>query len=316
MAAADLRRDLGAGAHDSAMRSYADARTGKLRQGYFFQRGLSGQELPGLLGRLISGEVDYLDVAARNAWRCNTYARNIYTVLDPDKDRVYPWARYLLPWIYGGGNALNQRAGGPYPTINVSWVDSGYDFAALVHSADRRHLRLTAYNFVGAREVGMRVWRMDPGIYEVQFRPRGGRAQRRRLALHRGEELRLDLPARSSVEVELKLAVAGDWSAERPDLALSKREGATSEGNRISVIVHNIGSVPSPSCKAALMRGERRIAEASIPAIAAPLDFSPRTATVSFVVPDAVRGELRVIVDSDDEVAEITELNNTLATVR
>jgi subtilase family serine protease len=109
---------------------------------------------------------------------------------------------------------------------------------------------------------------------------------------------------------------AGDWSAKRPDLALSTHEGATIQGNRVSVIVHNIGSRPSPVSKAALMRGGQRIAEASIPAIAAPLDLSPRTAKVSFVVPDAVKGKLRVVVDSDDEVAEITELNNTLITIR
>jgi len=80
--------------------------------------------------------------------------------------------------------------------------------------------------------------------------------------------------------------------------------------------VHNIGSRPSPVSKAALMRGGQRIAEASIPAIAAPLDLLPRTAEVSFVVPDSVKGELRIVIDSDNEVAEITELNNTLTTTR
>ena len=316
MAAADLRRDLGPGAHEPALEDLADSRTAELEQDTFFQRGLFGQELPGVLGWLISGRTDYLEVAAHNAWRNNHRARRIYTTVDPSKDRVYAWGRYLLPWTYGGGNALNQRGSGPFPTVHVSWVDAGYDFSALVHHADRRRLRVTAYNFAGAREIGMRVWRMNPGTYDVTLRPAGGEIQRRRVSLHRGEQLRLDLPAESSIDVELELATPSAWSATFPDLALSTHEGATVDGRRVSVIVHNIGSSPAPACKAVLVRGEDVVAEAAVPPIEAPLDLVPRTAKVSFVVPDEVRGRLRVVLDPDDEVAEITDSNNSLVTVR
>jgi len=323
MAAMNLRRDLGPGDYDALMTEYAAAENEKLREGAFFQRGVYGQELPGLLGWRVNGDLADLRVAVRNAWRSNRYGRNIYTVEDAHKDRVYPWGAQALPWMYCGGSAINRRGSGPYPTVRVSWVDTGYDFAALVHEDARDHLRLTAYNFADAREVGMRIWHMSPGIYEVTVTPRGGEAppvaeamggkQTRLAELRRGEVVRFELPAESWAEVELTLRTAGDWSPERADLALSKTEGVTVEGGVARVIVHNIGSVDAPACVVALMSGDERMAEVTIPALPAPLDLLPSTVEVRLEMPRALVEDLRVVVDADDEVPEITEVNNTLS---
>ncbi|HUS80805.1 MAG TPA: CARDB domain-containing protein, partial [Armatimonadota bacterium] len=312
MAAADLRRDLGTGDYDDLMRTAADLRAEQLNAGSFFQRGMYDQELPCVLGWMVTGDDSYLQTGARNAWRCNWFGRNIYTLEDAHKDRVYPWGPNLLPWMYCGGNALNRRGSGPWPTVNVSWVDAGYDFAALVHEADRGHLRLTAYNFAGAREVGMRIWRMDPGVYEVTITPRAGEPQTRLAELQRGEVVRFDLPAESWADVELVLRTAGDWSPERPDLALSAREPVPIEGGVATVTVHNIGSVDAPECTAVLMTGDRRLGETRVPPIPAPLDLQPRTAEVSFELPRARVDDLRVIIDPEDQVPEVTELNNSV----
>ncbi len=312
MAAMNLRRDLGPGEYDALFTEYADTTNETLRQGSFFQRGLYGQELPGLLGWRVTGELADLQVAVRNAWRCNGYGRNIYTVEDAHKDRVYPWGGQVLPWMYCGGSAINRRGSGPYPTVRVSWVDAGYDFAALVHEDARDHVRLTAYNFTDAREVGMRLWEMAAGVYEVTVTPRGAEAITQLAELHRGEIVRFDLPTESWADVELTLQTEGDWSPERPDLALSRTEGVHVEAGLATVVVHNIGSVDAPACTAALMRGDERIGEVAVPALPAPLDLTPSTVEVTLELPTNAGADLRVVVDADDEIDEVTEANNSV----
>lgn len=313
MAAADLRRDLGPGQYDALMRAWADERAASLQAGEFFQRGMYNQELPCVLGWMISGEDRYLQVAARNAWRSNRYGRNIYTGEDPHKDRVYPWGGNFLPWMYCGGAAINRRGSGPYPTVRISWVDTGYDFAAQVHEHTRDHLRLTAYNFAATREVGMCIWEMAPGTYQVTVTPRGGEASTRLAELQRGEVVRFELPAQSWAEVELRLVAPSDWSPQRADLALSPTEGVRVEQGVAVVRVHNIGSVDAPACLAALMLGNERMAQAQVPALPAPLDLAPSTVEVRLPLPSARAHGLRVVIDPEEKVPEITRLNNALS---
>jgi len=57
-----------------------------------------------------------------------------------------------------------------------------------------------------------------------------------------------------------------------------------------------------------LLRGERRVTETG----PLPLDLRPRTAIIEF---DAVEqpADLCIVLDPDNEIAEITEANNVLA---
>ncbi len=312
MAGADLRRDLGAGDYDELMLAVADERMQSIADDSFFQRGMYYTELPPVLGWLVTGDTKYLEATALNAYRNNWRGRRMYTIVDAHKDRVYPWGRYLLPWMYCGGNALDGRGSGPWPTIAVSWERAGYDFAALVHEAKPDSLRLTAYNFADARTVLMRVWRLVPGPYRLTTQPAVGEAATQEVELHRGARVPLSLPARAGLQVSLELLGTGDWSPERPDLALSRLEGASVEDGKLTVIVHNVGSRDAPACKAALYAADQLLGEAEVPAIEAPLDFVPRTAEVSFKLAGNVTGDLRVVVDPSDEVAEIAEENNAL----
>ncbi len=346
MAAADLRRALGPGEWDELLLATADERLQRIRDDSFFQRGLYYDELPGVLGGLITGDLGYLEATCYHAWRNNRRARRIYTEIDPHKDRVYPWARYVLPWMYCGGNALDGRGSAPWPTVAVSW-DAGYDFAALVRERTDERLVVTAWNFGEARRVGMRIWAMAPGTYRVTVRPQGGTGVQREMVLERGMPVPIDLPAQGSAEIELALIEAGDWSPERADLALSAIEGVAVQDGRLTVIVHNIGALDAPACRATVAVGGQMIAEAQVPAIAAPGDFLPRTAEVSLDLPAGVAGEMIaeaqvpaiaapgdflprtaevsldlpagvageavVTIDADGAIPEVTELNNALA---
>ncbi len=311
MAAVDLRRTLGPGDHDALLLQAADERMQLIADDSFFQRGLYYDELPGVLGWEITGDRRYLEATCYHAWRNNWRARRIYTQIDPHKDRVYPWARYVLPWMYCGGNALDGRGSAPWPTIAVSW-DAGWDFAALVEERTEERLGVIAWNFGDARQVGMRTWGLTPGLWRLTVTAQGVARATREVPVERGITIPIHLPSRAEARIELTLVEASDWTPARADLALSATEGAIVADGRLSVIVHNIGALDAPACRATVAMGERIIAEALVPPLAAPLDFLPRTAQVSFDLPDDVAGELTVVIDADHAVAEITKLNNTL----
>ena len=307
MAGADLRRALGPGEWDELMLANADERRQLIEEDSFFQRGIYYEEIPGILGWMITGDEAYLEATCLNAWRNNSRALPLYTQVDAHKDRVYPWSRYVLPWMYCGGNALNGRGSAPWPTIAVSW-NAGYDFAALVRENEPERLRVTAWNFGDARQVGMRTWGLQPGTWRVTVDGvEAGEAH-----VERGATVPIDLPARSEVEIVLELVAADDWLPARPDLALSATEGARIDGGTLTVIVHNVGSMDAPACTATLSAGGDVIAEAQVPAIAAPLDFLPKTAEVSFQLPAGMGDGMLVTLDAGDTVPEITKLNNTL----
>ncbi len=308
MTAPDLRRGSGPGEWDELLLAGADERMTRIANDDFFQRGLCYEEIPGILGWMVTGDEAYLEATCFNAWRNNARALPVYTEVDAHKDRVYPWARYVLPWMYCGGNALDGRGSAPWPTLAVSW-NAGYDFAALVRENEPERLRITAWNFGDARQVGMRTWGLQPGTWRVMVS--GGEAHEAHV--ERGATVPIDLPARGEAEIVLELVAADDWTRERPDLALSATEGARIDGNTLTVIVHNVGSMDAPACTATLSAGGAAIAEAQVPALVAPLDFLPKTAEVSFALPAGVTGELTVTLDAGNTVPEITELNNTLS---
>jgi len=64
---------------------------------------------------------------------------------------------------------------------------------------------------------------------------------------------------------------------------------------------------------AALMHGDERIGEVEVPPLAAPLDLLPSKVEVRLEMPRGRVGNLRVVIDADDEVPEITEVNNALS---
>ncbi len=307
-ATTDLRADIGPGEWDRLLLAGADDRLQRIANDEFFQRGLAYEEIPGLLGWQITGEERYLEATCFNAWRNNARAYPLYTGVDAHKDRVYPWGRYILPWMYCGGNALNGRGSAPWPTIAVTW-DAGYDFAALVRENEPEQLRISAWNFGDVREVGLRTWSLQPGLWRVTVA--GGAP--REVRVERGARVPVALPARAEAEILLELVEADtSWSPARADLALSATEGARIANGTLMVIAHNIGSLNSPACMATLSRNGKVIAEAQVPPIAAPLDFLPKTAEVRFSLPAGLDGEVTVALDSANTVPEVTELNNTL----
>lgn len=173
-------------------------------------------------------------------------------------------------------------------------------------------LRVSAWNFGDAREVGMRPWNLQAGIWRIEVSADGATVEPRETYIQRGMTVPIALPAQGEVEIALEVVEAEDWSSRRPDLALSATEGARIEDGTLTVIAHNIGSENAPACTATLSSGGEVIAEAQVPAVDPPLDFLPKTAEVSFDLPDGASGDMTIAIDTANAIEEITEVNNAL----
>ena len=74
--------------------------------------------------------------------------------------------------------------------------------------------------------------------------------------------------------------------------------------------VHSLGSVDAPAAAVALVDAAgKRLASAEVPALKAPLDLHPKTATVEMTLPAGAHGAA-VVIDPDTRMREITRMNN------
>jgi hypothetical protein len=256
----------------------------------------------------LSGNTDYLN---------QLYGSQIETAVNREFinregslwiDRVY----------FNNGELQRARLGGValmrnyvYPGNVVSWrfdaPANDQSVAILVPEGTPDHIRITAYNLdqqpVTAHMTG---WEIDPGKWEIT---QG--TSKRTEDFERSRDLTFTFAPRSSTELELKLVKPGVPYWSRPDLGID-REDIKVNGSRMTITVHSLGSVEAPAGRIVLRDREGRVlATGRTPALKAPLDLYPKTATVSLTLPagaDWKGGS--VSVEAGGRVPEITQRNN------
>lgn len=212
-------------------------------------------------------------------------------------------------------------------SLAASYDTPSSDFAALVVDQTHARLRVWLYSFwEQPTEIGLHLWRLDPGEYilsqgprlpgEFPFQSRYGWAEPRRVRLlHRGEAVRVTVPPGEEYVVDLRL----DKPIERPprlaDLAVHAREIKV-EDHVLTVAVHNIGSASAAEVPIVVEReadGDWEIiSRRRIDHLAAVADFTPHQVTVTFPVRrERLHGRCRVVVDPDGELDELCKANNT-----
>jgi hypothetical protein len=204
----------------------------------------------------------------------------------------------------------------------VSYVGlSGDDFAALVWDQGVNRLRVAIYNFRSEPIAGgLRLERLDHGRYLVRQgldadddgridQPPAGEER----TLRRDDVLALSLPPRAVTVVQIEQIQKLDDIRLRADLALSPR-GVKVTGSQIAGQVHNIGSRDAAEVVIAVIDADgREVARQSLGALPAPLDLQPRSLPFQLTMTSAIKPGWRLVVDPQDQVAEITEINNTIA---
>jgi hypothetical protein len=210
-----------------------------------------------------------------------------------------------------GGVALVR--GNYWPGHLVSWrfaEPEGAQKVALLVANDRAdHFYLTAYNTSDhAQAATMTGWDIPAGAWVMQ----AGDGTQRTVTLERSASLPLSF-APGQTTLDFRLAKAGAPVEQRPDLGIGQ-DDVTVEPGHVAVVVHSLGAVATGGGTLRLLAPDGRVlASAAVPALPAPLDLQPRTATLRLALPAGVAARgltLRVALPGD--APEVTLLNNSL----
>jgi hypothetical protein len=184
------------------------------------------------LGWLASGDKNLLAAGCRNLscdltdqWGPLTswfYDKSETRVTSNDHlaHSIQPSATMLMLMYTGGPGPIEAK----YPHMAVSWERTTTDFAALVLAQGRDRLKVLACNTAPEpREVTMRVYELDPGIYSLRVGADANgddemdaSAVETTVRLKRHSGVRLTLPSRQ-LQVIALAAVETDAMTEPPD---------------------------------------------------------------------------------------------------
>jgi hypothetical protein len=222
-----------------------------------------------------------------------------------------------------GGVALTRNA--TFPGHAVSWrfqaPATARSLAILVPDALPDSFKVIAYNLetvpVRAEMTG---WNIDPGQWEVtqgidtnDDDTADQALATRTVALGRSQSIELTFAPRAATVLTFKLKTPGTPYWQRPDLGIDPQDVVV-QGREVHVTVHSLGSVPSPAAKLGWRDATGALqASIEIPALAAPVDLEPKTATVNLHLPEGAKTEGSTVeIDPENKLEEITRLNNVV----
>ena len=238
-------------------------------------------------------------------------------------DRVYIPDNTLLSGMYLG----HFGAGYEYPSLLVSWKNTGPDAAVLVHGGNNRSLRASVYNFGRQRSIQMRTWQLEPGVYKLST----GFSKNDDDSIHeilttdtititeRVKDVTLTLPGRQLLVIAVEQMQAYHSSGgPQPDPALTAKDIAIQPGVQpdtyvVQAAIHNIGNVTALNVNVYvnILQPDGQILKDSttIPQLEAPNDLQPRIKKVLFRL-KLPAGKHFVKVGIECATPEITLLNN------
>jgi hypothetical protein len=279
------------------------------------------------------------------AWQATgdtSYLNKVYaSQLETAHEREFINTKGSL-WIdriyFNNGELQRSRLGGValmrnycYPGNAVSWrfeaPANDQSVAIVVPEATPDHVKIIAYNLDSVPvKAQMTGWEVDPGQWTMtQGAQRGiGNAEptadmpldnvtTRTVPFERSTSIDVTFPPRTTTVIELKLATKGTPYWSRPDLGIDP-EDVKIDGTKMTVTVHSVGAVDAPPSKVVLRDHDgKTIAAADVPALKAPIDLTPKTATVTLTLPaktDYKGGT--VTIESGGAIPEITQMNNSI----
>jgi len=227
-------------------------------------------------------------------------------------DRVYVPGHDLLSGMYTG----HVGSGFEFPFLHVSWENTGKDVGILVGKCDDEKVTVTLHNFLDQKTIGMHVWRLKNGLYQVKLR--NGKDQTivstfTQDIQERGQLIEFDLPEKGTYEITVELLEPRENNLfPRGDLALGKIVHKKNHDEvDVYVDLHNIGNQSVEDVKIELIADGEIFAEQYVDSIEAPNDLKPVKQAISFrgLSPNQIRKPMFVQV-STQKAKEITYLNN------
>ncbi len=238
-------------------------------------------------------------------------------------DRVYIPDNNLLAGMYLG----HFGAGYEYPSLLVSWKNTGKDAAILVHAGNRQSLHASVYNFGQPRTAQMRTWQLEPGVYQIST----GLSKNDDDSIHdvlttdtititeRVKDITLTIPAKQLLIIAVKQLQAYHTSTQQlADLALTKKDITIHTGKQphtyvVQAAIHNVGNTIANHVNvyvnAQLPDGHVLKDSLNIQQLEAPNDLQPRIKKVQFTL-ELPAGKHFIKIKINCRQPEITQLNN------
>ncbi|MGK6318287.1 LamG-like jellyroll fold domain-containing protein [Sphingomonas sp. DT-204] len=222
-----------------------------------------------------------------------------------------------------GGIALKRNQ--TYPGNTVSWrfADPGAaeQVAILMPGATRERFKVIAYNMsdvaqpatMTAWNVAAGRWTMTAGTSAADGDTADGSPAPSEVTLERSASVAVSFAPRTTTVLEFALKTPGPPPEGRPDLGIGV-DDVRRRGRTVSVTVHSLGAVEAAGGSAMLEDAAGKlVASVPLPTLAAPLDLTPKTATVRVAIPAGVApASLRVRVALSGDTPEVTRLNNVV----
>jgi hypothetical protein len=210
------------------------------------------------------------------------------------------------------------------PDMAVTWEAPDTEFAALVVASSAERLRVWIYSFHDeTMTYGLRLWKLAPGLYEAvhgEILPgegpnhRYGWSEPEPFTFRRKlDTYRVEVPPRVPYAVDLRLVERVEMPGTAPDPAIGPGDVQRTGDGTIRVTVHNLGSAAcSEGVDVMLVPGTE---PGGVPEVRARTGLlpAPKLESIAEVVSldDPAPGQsLRIVLDPDDEIAELYEGNN------
>ena len=214
-----------------------------------------------------------------------------------------------------GGVALKRNWTWPGATVSWRFDDPAMaeQVALLVSGASPERFKVIAHNTADHEaRAAMTGWNVAPGEWKLVQGPdidgddRADRSTSRSLRLEKGASVDLSFPAGQTSVLEFERLKASEPTQDRPDLGIGPDDVKRLAGI-VFVTVHSLGSRDAPTGQLVIEDASGKVlATKPVPALKAPSNLEPQTATVWLKVP---KGASRVRL-SLSGATEITQMNN------
>jgi hypothetical protein len=253
-----------------------------------------------------TGDTKYLESLHASAIEDKSQRQYMYTEGHWWSDRV-DQPNEILQRERLGGIALRRNQ--TWPGNAVSWrfddPEGALKTAILVPGATPTHFKVIAYNTSDTpQSAEMSTWNVAAGEWEMVTN-----GTTTPLHLERSAATRVSFAPHATTEIEFTLKTPGEDVATRADLGIGS-DDIVAKGGKLSVTVHSLGAKDAAGGTLTVEDASGKpLASAPIPALAAPLDLTPKTTTVRVSLP---KGAARVRVSLPGNAPEVTQLNNVV----
>jgi hypothetical protein len=270
-----------------------------------------------------SGDKKYLETLYGDEMRAA--AQRMYMMTEGHwwSDRVEVPSEYLQRSRLGG---IALKRNFIYPGHTVSWrfaePEGAEQVAILVPGATQNRFKVIAFNTADHPiKATMTTWNVTAGRWKMTAgtdttgQDKADRdVQSRQVDLERSSPLEVSFAPRQTTVMEFELQTPAATPPEkRPDIGIG-RDDLSLKGRELTVKVHSLGAVDAPAGTVQVVdAGGRTVASAVSPPLKAPVDLTPKTASVKLTLPAGFERKGAVVrLALPQGVAEVTQLNNSV----